>query len=995
MIAILTSFLILVYFAILGTAVASCFARQIRPALALVTPAIGLGLILPIELTLSRSGLPVETFGALLTWCLGIVAIGILVIRRPMLPWRSLLPCGPAVFAAIALAAAPMLRFGFHWFANVNDDMLVYVVSAGGFLHDGFFHLPTLTGILAGTNPSDNTWYWEIFPPNRYGTDALLALAAAATRIDPIYIYMPCTVAAFGALVMATGGLCQNAGAPRWLAPAAAGVIAVASPLTQFSLYQQLLPQVLGIVAMTSVVALVQIGDDSRSSFVQRGFCLGCILSGFSYVYPEISPIMFMGGLICFPFALRRRFNNWRGFLGSALRLGGVATATFLLLLNVQVFTFFGTATYLSGAATKAATSGGVTSIFYFLLPSGFANFWGFIPLASYPPEPLLSLAIVAGIACVAGLIILASRSLWRGTFYAAMVLAMLVLMGQLFILRSSYPLFKMAFLIQPFLAPFVAIAVVWVGRAIALRTRMQPRIAIATAFVALLACQYYSTSTYFGSSSDMFVDRDAAFVELHGASTHDLMGQIEAIGKRYASNIATVPFLSDAMLPQMALMQGHNLRGHSLEFPAIDFWSGLYYFASNSEIRVKEIAGWPAGVRDNAKAVALERVKIPAERNVPLGKRQVWVHQLAHIDPAFVRPMVNADQPMFLETGRNLSILNNSSQDARDAFDVRAVPWQHVRNWLGIINSELGAPPTDPNEFANISLGWVEPDPARRGGLITTLGRSALFEVFRGTPTVRLRIAVTASYNPEGYTDLEPISVIGQSRITFNNLGEGSARILTPPIRLIERYGHRYVAVIFGHRVVMFPEIRSGLMALFGRDVKTDYRQFTLFGRDVSVEDVPLAPPGRLDQIPRDLFNPSLLYSGLYEDGWLGSRFSVVLRSSAVESALRLNVMVPPSTHAQVVALIVDGRVRARLQVRPAAYMDVRLLGVMPGDHTITVEPSETDRLSVRDVRKTWGRLRSIGFEKAASQDARHRHHQSGRILAGRDAVVSTRALR
>jgi hypothetical protein len=915
-------------------------------------------------------------------------------------------------------------------------------------------------------------------------------------------------------------------------------LIAVASPLMLFSVYQQILPQLLGQVCVVGIVAAVQLAGGS--GLLQRSVALGCCMAGLSLIYPEITPLLLAAAAITAPVTLWYHRSEIAAFAKRIASAAGIVVATVLLLQNIQFFTFAATMKVLL-TIVRASVQSGPGIITWYVIPSGAANLWGLLPFAN-DPEPWLSIAIVAGFLGFFAIGVVAARSLLRGAkFSDGMLLAIQIALVVLVIQRSGYAAFKLGFWAQPFLASAVALVILWAADRLARILRTPPVFARAGLVTLCLAATAYSTYIYLASTSDFLMHTRAEFTEINGASHEDLYGTLDAIARRYANQIDR-PIRMDAMVWQIDLLAGVALRGHPLQFEGADPFP--QFFFGNTGGIVKEIVGWPAGLRDFVRRTANQRtlvfeqkmLSLPSAmnhieftaadspsaiptRNIapdsddfasgwskwdPLHRGSVddeHVHEVgpdAHggwqatgdglsvdvgviSDPISVRPgetvtasvwidpsgisssynsriyINNADSlqtenlisglyhgrkpgrvsisltippgvtsiyllfstdravlgnrqrftwsmPMleegprmtpyvpstpftrfylysrnervfvppalpfdrtnglFLEIGPQLSLLNRSQ--TKTPFMVRVVPWNTVHNWLSLAESDFGTPATLLVDTYTAAVGNVEPDPLSSPPFMATLGRSMLLEVINGTPTIRLKLVITASYNPVPYTEIPPIVIMGASRLKIPSPGAGSARIITPPIRPFTAFGRRYVILYFGNRLVKFATHRSWLMNLYGRDIDRDPRQFALFGRDISIAG-PLRPaPVRIDSFPGDLVNPDLIYSGIFEDGWVGRKFSVRLHSRDEAEGLRIRLTVPPSSMKQIVTVKIDGRLSSRFSVKPSTYVDVNVLGAPPGDHTVTVQAAAVGNILPSDVRLVWAKLQEIGFE-------------------------------
>jgi len=956
-IAFLLAIAILVFLGLVGLGAMVLFDRRVPLGLLLLSPAIGIGVVLPLELTLNRAGLPVEVFGPWLVFGLTVLAAAALTLRRPVVPWNELRPLLPAYACGGFLAGAPMFAFGLHWAGNGNGDMAVYVSNAAAFLHHGFFDVAPISELIRGLDTARNLWFWEVGPPNRYGTDALLALIAAAARVTTYETYMPLSVAAFLAMAIATSALCANT-IMRGRMVITAWVISVASPLMLFTVYQQTLPQLLGQVALVGIVAAVQMGEPKKLSVLQQAAAIGSCCVALSLVYPEISPLLMAGAAVTIPVALWLHRKEIRSY---AFRIGlviAIAVVVAILLENVQLFTLAATLYTLETIIGHSVNEGpGV--ITYYLLPSWVANFWGLTPFESYV-EPWLSSAIVVGALGFLAVAVVGIRSLLKyGKLSDGMLVALQFELLFLMYNRSGYAAFKAGFILQPFLAPAVAALILWLAGKTGRFLNRNAHFAPAALTAVFVAGTLYTTYTYLAATSDAFTHTRAEFVEINGASSGNFYGSLDGIGARYRRQLS-LPIRVDGLVYQVDLLAGIALRGHPLQFENGDPF--VQYFTGNTGSLVGNIPGWPAGTRELTQSNADLRARVFAQPDLLVDGRYRKIYVASN--PFDQNHFSTSGDGLFLEIGPYLSVLNNSQ--LRVPFHVRVVPWAGVRNWLCLVDSDFGTPTTLHHNFV-AAMGETEPDPANPPNFMTTLGKSMLLEVVNGPPTVRLELALTATFNPRPHTQIPPIVIVGESRVTVPSPGSGSARILTPPVRPLNAFGRRYLVLYFGKQLVKFPQIRSGLMNLYGRDIDLDPRRFVLFGRNISVGGQLPSAPRRISRFPHDLMNPGLLYSGIFEDGWLSAKFSARLRSSSPKDVLHVRINVPPVSPKQTIFVSIDGRDAGQFVSTPSHYVDVELPSPGVGDHTVTFESQLTGRILLHDERSSWGRLQELGFEPAA----------------------------
>jgi hypothetical protein len=979
---------ILAYCSLLGIAVSSLLTRRIGATTALVAPVIGTGLALPLVLSFNRLGIPIAVCGPVVVAVLGILALIVVVVRRPHVPWRALLPVMPAVIGGIVLTGFPLAMYGFDWLANLNGDMTIYTGSAAQLLHHGFFDAPALPDLVSGADSAmSSLWYWEVAPPNRYGADVYLAIVSSITHMHPVYIYMSCSVASFAMLIMATAAMCTRERYASYAVPVCAVLIALASPFTMFSVVQQVLPQLSGLAAMVAVVALAQAMDFTDRTAIQRGISLAMLFAALELLYPEITPVLIFGFVVATPFFVyrnRAKFENIRRYAIVA----AMTVVTFAVLLNAQLPTLFTTFRVLTKVATSLQTGVAVGTINYFIIPSGIAAAWGLVPVGVYA-EPWLSIAIALGAIFCVVCAVASVRALGGGRLSAAMLVAIEILCVILFVHRVSYAIFKMVFVLQPFLAVLVARAALQVPSLVK-RWRVseawhfhRPVVVSATVTVMVLSTAY-STYIYLGAASDLFAPKMAIFSGLLSASSNHVMRQMRAIADRPDVAQGMAPMRSDSTLSQFMFLEDWPLPGRPMSFSGADPYSELF---RNAVREVPSIAGWPAGVRVRAKAIAKKREEIfkwhGIRLSAPFQSGKDWL--LHSNDPngkegtamnVFIAPSTpeidahfsakaagTPDEGYLLETGPEVSVLNRSS-GGPGPYAVRAVRWHDVKNWLNLADSSIGRAPNLTTVDGINALGTLEPDPFLRSRTLTVLGRSMILEIFNPSPTVSLRLDLSASLNSLGYDELPSFTIIGQKKVTLSAMGaRGAARLITPPVKPLEYLGHKYIFVVVDHRTVSFPEKRSFLMSIFGRDAQLDPRQFTAFVRDISVA-APLPAPRLLGELPLSLENPALIYSGLYEDGWLSKRFTVRLHSNAKNDALALHLEIPLGVPDSVFDLKIDSQPARRFTAQPGTARDLHIASPGPGDHDISIVSSNVAPISASDQRIAWAHLSGIAFE-------------------------------
>ena len=124
---------------------------------------------------------------------------------------------------------------------------------------------------------------------------------------------------------------------------------------------------------------------------------------------------------------------------------------------------------------------------------------------------------------------------------------------------------------------------------------------------------------------------------------------------------------------------------------------------------------------------------------------------------------------------------------------------------------------------------------------------------------------------------------------------------------------------------------------------------------------------PSRLDRFPNDLANPKLELSGIYQDGWLGEKASLMLQQPSGNQVLMVRGMIPKigeGPFATDVELRMDDKTVARQSFGTG---DFRLSGRIAeggGSRRIALTFGSSQELPGGDGRSVGARLSFIGFE-------------------------------
>ena len=306
-------------------------------------------------------------------------------------------------------------------------------------------------------------------------------------------------------------------------------------------------------------------------------------------------------------------------------------------------------------------------------------------------------------------------------------------------------------------------------------------------------------------------------------------------------------------------------------------------------------------------------------------------------------------------------------------SYDVSRVPWSSVHDRLVLVPStraSSGIYDRPPRGEPSIMVARYEPDPLVAGGKVEAVGRYMLFAVVKPSAKIRLVVDFTASLDADGSNRIPPIAVLGTRRERLAVEGRGAGRLISPPIspRLVD--GLPMIELDMGANGIVFRNPRHGILALFGSQYHLDARRFVGFVRDISViSDADyrrLSPPSAIAAFPRDLLDPDLQFSGIYEDGWMAERAVAWLAAPHGGHSFVVRGSLPalPGVTDSVLHVRIDGIEVAsqpilpgRFEVRADAHADGRR-------HKVELAFDRAFRLPNGDNRIAAGLLSYVGYE-------------------------------
>lgn len=485
MLAFGLSLLLLLYFQVVGLAfVRWLHASRSRTQDLLLSPGVGVAVTLVPTFLLNRIGsVPVMYAGPVVAVAVAIIAAVIhircnrrSVAEAPDTPselaagwsafggwsvgWRrDLLDYAP--FAAVLLIGLwligrPMLIHDFDWLSFSNDDMANYALAGDRLLRHGYNDLPPLESLVDGTEYAHSYWYYHVPMMARCGPEMMLAWTCSLTGLSSHQAFMPLICCFHIVLCSAATGMVMTS-RDRWKPALCACILLVTSAQLAFGTIYQLVAQDIGlaVLCINSALLFRDFQGLATKALVRHGVLFGITATGQMLLYPEVNPFLGVGFFIYLGYTVLRN----RGNLKPMLIALGVAVAVGLLLLNTYTYDVLA---FMVGQKTQGARTDDpkLTLFPFFLIPSGFANFWGLVQITSMPPEPGFSITIAVGALLTLAVVLLSVWIVWRnGEPAGVLALVSALLAAYLFRISSGFGLYKLAMFAQVFALPALALA--------------------------------------------------------------------------------------------------------------------------------------------------------------------------------------------------------------------------------------------------------------------------------------------------------------------------------------------------------------------------------------------------------------------------------------------------------------------------------------------------------------------------------------------------------
>lgn len=918
------------FWGLAGFAILSLFSPGLRVIQGiLISPAVGIAVVLLPVYFLSRTGLPVKDFAAYLATAMLCLSALILISTRPLFPLKLLKPFVAILFGAALLVARPMLSYGFDWLSYANDDMANYCLGAARFLHHGFFEEPNLVALHLGRDYSQAYWFLNVGAKVRSGSELMLAFVWGATGFNAHQIFMPIIVGLHLALISAVGGMVCGITRNR-KAPVIAMSLMAISPLSSLGVLNQLIGQVGGLAMLVASTALLLRVPRSISPkrMLMGNIPAFLMLTGILIWYPEVIPFLGLGWL------LFTAVITWRES-AAGLRVLITAGIVGILLLVVLQETAREVLNFMLFQARMAGNSADPATVTfpYMLLPSGIPLMWGMIPMGDVVGEPFLSAAIAIGLFLTYWFLRKLPREVVQASSPAIVSVVMFALGAKLFIGNIDFGLFKLAMFVQPFMAAVIAIRLAPVKFALQIHRPqwLMTGIVVMLCVLSQIAYVEKSTGEFAGSMN-----------QIPHASSKKINKQfVELLNS--VKNSSPAGFVADTSHLVLAKFQALYTAGTSFIFPSKQFFQNITGDLTASDKVHVEMGGVANWFRKDKNLTKEE-----------LNRRWLLFENDKHVP-------FNA-------------FTNQASKASQEKY-YSALPMNSVRNRLAFIHSDLGIyyyflPGIEQGDRRNTAFYAIENDPMFSGEAFFGLGRRMMLMVINPTPGARMVMEATTTVMKNFDSELPHPTVYGDSITPVQFIGRGAGRVFSEPVQPMLYDGIPYISLDMGRDSRQFKNSLTGLMFLYGRDISQDTRYMTSFARDISLiseeEYMKLEPPDFVKTFPTDLSNRNLEYSGIYEDGWISENAFFVLAPKASSRRFNIKGLIPKIDKTEfktVLNMKIDGQQVLKRELGVGMFDIVLPVPNSIGRHRIDLNFDGYQRLPGKDGRPTGGKIDFIGY--------------------------------
>lgn len=890
-------------------------------------PVLGLSAVVLITFFFNRIGIPVNHISKILFPLIYILLfIKFSSIKRMIS--RQFINVVFITVLGLQLTFWPLLKFGFKWISYANDDMTNYVLAAQRLYSNGFFDKIDFSKFLGGKEYSEEFYFMHVTSGVRPGSELLLAFNSFLTSGDSLKVFMVTIASLQFVLIISVVALVMTTQKVSLKKLYFLSLLLAIFPLISLGSLYQLIGQVGGVALSIGIYGLA-ITAIKENEVIQKKIVIGFAISLASLTiwYPEILPFGLLPILIVV-------IHGWRQRLIRTAQVVKFSLFTGLFLVLVLNKYLLDALQFLIKQTSNASSSQGSyeahTLIFpYYLIPNGLPSAFGLAPFHRIANEPIAStLIIIAALLLLS--IIYSLPKLVKINWYATIPFLMYSCVALiLFFQKSDFGLFKVAMFFAPWLA--LALFNVYLSHFGSKLKAYKLSMAIVSA-VPVIGLMIITQFTYSSTS----VYNRGGLQEIANSTTSNLVGQMDTTLSSYKPEMGNL-LIDTTNQPTAKLFMSRG-QGIPIVFPAmnymlsVDTWS-LGKFPQLSSRSDAHTIDTQLGVNS---------FEIPRQQLNPSKIKDSYVLSLNGGDSMFNR--------LPRSTNGIYSILKNPN------------------NFLIFKDSELG-PHYYRSDKARVAFWRLEKDPMMPGSEISALGQVIFMQVLNPMPKSHVILEISSTVLEQNARVLPRAGISGVENASFDIVGRGSARVLSTVVSPYDVSGINFLQLNFFDKGRYFENKKRGLNSLYNKEVSLDPRKIVTFGRAINLTNRSEAlfdAPVSVSSFPKDLEDEELLYSGIYESGWLSEDSYFYLKSNA-NNSLKLSGFVPlikNKDFATNVEITIDGKQVAKRNLQVGDFeFNLDALGIKPGVHRVGIHFDKYQNIQGKQQLFAAGFLRQLGF--------------------------------
>lgn len=881
-------------------------------------PVLGLSTIVLLIFCLNRIGIPVNQVSKILFPLIYILLFIKFSSIKKMIN-RQFINIVLATILGLQLTFWPLLKYGFKWISYANDDMTNYVLAAQRFYANGFFDKIDSSNFLAGKEYSEEFYFLHVTSGVRPGSELLLAFNSFLTSGDSLKVFMV-TIASLQ-FVLTVSAIALMITTQKVSAKKLYLLVLLLSifPLISLGSLYQLIGQVGGIAFSIGIYGLVLIAFRENGVLQNRIHIVFTIsLASLIIWYPEILPFTLLPVLFVLVHRLRHRL----------IRIDQVVKLTLLTILFLLVFLnkyLIDAIQLLQSQISRTSFNDGSQHINaplfpYYLVPNGIPALFGLSPFHKIANEPIASaliiLAILLSLVVIFSIMKLTKQNGWITIPFLIYASAALILFFQ----KSDFGLFKLAM----FMAPWLVLILFNIYTILAntkIKTYKVPILVISA--LPIITLMVTTQMTYSSASESS----RPTLQEISNATRSNLVGQIDSALSKYNSTMGNL--LIDTTNQPTAKLFMLRSKGIPVYFPVANYMLTSY--------------SYPSDLHSIPTQLGMNTFKIP--------KLQI--------------SFKNSKDTYVLSNNGGDSVFNRTPSSADKVFSILKNP----TNFLIFKDSKLGPHNISTTNKSKVVLWRLERDPMMPDSEMSALGKVILMQALNPTPNARLKLEMSSTVLEQNSRALPKAGISGTKNSSFDIVGRGSARVLSTVVVPYEVSGQKFLQLNFFDEGKYFENTKRGFNSLYNKEVSLDLRKIVTFGRAINLtnhSEVLFDAPASVSSFPKDLENEELLYSGIYESGWLSEDSYFYLKSNA-NNSLKLTGFIPLVKNKDFTAnveITIDGKMVAKTNLQVGEFkFNIDTIGVKPGVHRVGIHFDKYQNIQGKQQLFAAGFLRQLGF--------------------------------